>query len=149
MIVFFDSSALVKLFHFEDGTTTVKELAEHNIDSLWILELARLEFKSALYRHVRRGEISENQLKEAITGFDVQTSLFHVEPLTRCVLLEGEALMERYGINNGLRTLDALHLGAFSLLADRDSLFVAADDNLCNVAKIAGFNVMNPLWNGC
>jgi hypothetical protein len=41
--------------------------------------------------------------------------------------------------------LDALHLGAFSLISEKDWIFVAADKNLCKVAKIMGFNTINPL----
>jgi hypothetical protein len=52
--------------------------------------------------------------------------------------------LKKYAKSKGLRTLDALHLGAFRLLADNDWIFVSADEVLCNTAELEGFRVINP-----
>ncbi|MBW1707291.1 MAG: hypothetical protein JRJ86_19380 [Deltaproteobacteria bacterium] len=41
--------------------------------------------------------------------------------------------------------LDALHLGGFSLISEKDWSFVVADNNLCKVAEVIGFTTINPL----
>jgi hypothetical protein len=50
-----------------------------------------------------------------------------------------------YGKVEGLRTLDALHLGTFSFISEKDWIFIAADKNLCKVAKIMEFNTIKPI----
>jgi uncharacterized protein with PIN domain len=50
MNFFFDTSALVKFFHVEAGTELVTQIMEHSSSEIWISELARIEFISALYR---------------------------------------------------------------------------------------------------
>ena len=50
MNFFFDTSALVKFFHVESGTEFVTEIMQHATSEIWISDLARLEFTSALYR---------------------------------------------------------------------------------------------------
>ena len=54
-------------------------------------------------------------------------------------------LLKKYGRTYGLKALDALHLGAFSLISEKDWSFVVADDNLCKVAEVIGFTTINPL----
>ena len=44
MILFFDTSALVKYFHVEEGTEQITALINDPNNEIWILELARIEF---------------------------------------------------------------------------------------------------------
>ena len=48
MNLFFDTSALVKFFHEEEGTDIVTELILDRNNEVWISELGRLEFVSAV-----------------------------------------------------------------------------------------------------
>ena len=48
MILFFDTSALAKFFHNEEGTEAVTDLLNSQENEPWILELATLEFISVL-----------------------------------------------------------------------------------------------------
>jgi uncharacterized protein with PIN domain len=144
MNLFFDTSALVKFFHEEEGTQAVTTLItpENNI---WISELVRIEFTSALFRRFRNNDINDTQLNDAITGFKEEISFFNIEPLGQVIIKEAESLLEKYGKIQGLRTLDALHLGSFNLIAENDWFFVAADENLCKVTQLMGFQSINPL----
>lgn len=109
-----------------------------------MLELVRAEFVSAMYRRRRNNEIDDHQLETALSGFAAQLRLFNVQPLETAVLDHGIRLLEKHGKTAGLRTLDALHLGAYSLLQDSDWAFVCADNNLVSVAEHTGYNVINP-----
>jgi len=144
MNLFFDTSALVKYFHIEEGTDKVTALIRNSDHEIWVLELARIEFMSALFRRYREHIINDEQLGLAISGFETEYSTFNVEPLNQIVASEAEALLKKYGKSEGLRTLDALHLGAFRLLAEEDWIFVSADEVLGNVVQIEGFRVINP-----
>lgn len=48
MNVFFDTSALVKFFHEEEGTETISNLILDPNNDVWILELSRLKFCGSL-----------------------------------------------------------------------------------------------------
>jgi len=145
MNLFFDTSALVKLFHEEEGTEIVTELITSQGNEVFILDLARLEFVSALLRRFRNKEIDENKLSDAIASFEEQIASFNIEPLGEAIINEAELLLKQYGKMQGLRTLDALHLGAFSLISEKDWSFVASDGNLCNIAQLMSFKTINPL----
>ncbi len=145
MNVFFDTSALVKFFHEEEGTDIVTELILDRNNEVWISELGRLEFVSAVFRRFRNKELDEEQLKTAVDSFENQIAGFSVEPLGHAVLEQAELFIKKYGGTYGLKALDALHLGAFSHISEKDWSFVVADDNLCKVAEVIGFATLNPL----
>ncbi len=145
MNLFFDTSALVKFFHEEDGTDRVTEWITFQDNEIWISEIALLEFMSAIHRRFRNGEIEEVRLEEAIAAFEEQMTLFNVEPLAHSVIKESERLLREYGKTHGLRTLDALHLGTYSMIYDEDWVFVVSDENLYKVAELMSFKAINPL----
>jgi predicted nucleic acid-binding protein len=145
MNLFFDTSALVKLFHKEEGSEVVTKLMTAQENEVWISELVRIEFFSAVLRRFRNKEIDEMNLSEAISGFEEQLTSFNIEPFGHAVLVEAEILLKKYGRNRGLRTLDALHLGEFRLISESDWFFVASDGNLCEVAQLIGLKTINPL----
>ena len=147
MNLFFDTSALVKYFHEEQGSEIVTDLITDPENIVHVSDLARLEFISFLYRRYRNKDIDENSLNEAISGFYEEYSRFHVEPLGHAVLQQAEELLMIYGKTYGLRTLDALHLATFFLIKEDNWIFVASDDNLINVTKAIGASVFNPLTN--
>jgi len=142
--LFFDTSALVKYFHLEEGSEKVVLLIQDSNNKVWISGLARIEFISALLKKYRTRVIDSDQLDLAIAGFEVEYTSFNVEPLSSSVGREAEKLLQKYGKSNGLRTLDALHLGGFSLIVDQNWVFVSADEILCHIAQLEGFKVINP-----
>ena len=145
MNLFFDTSALIKFFHEEEGSEIVTKLISSQENKIWILELVRIEFTSALYRRYRNKEIKDKQLIEAISGFNDEIASYNIEPLRQVIIKEAEFLINKYGKIHGLRTLDALHMAAFSLIAEKEWAFVAADVNLCDVVQFIGFKTINPL----
>lgn len=147
MNLFFDTSALVKFFHEEQGTEIVTGIITDDENTIYVSGLARIEFTSAIYRRYRSREIDNYSLMEALKGFDEEFLQFNVEPLGSAVLQEAENLLKSFGKSYGLRTLDALHLATFVLIKEADWFFVACDDNLINTAKAIGAMVFNPLKN--
>ena len=145
MNFFLDTSALVKLFHVEPGTDIVTRIVQHAASEIWISDLARLEFTSAIYRRFRNQELDELRLHTSLTYFENQLHTFRLEPLNQLVIDEAGILLRKYGKVNGLRTLDALHLGTYSLISEHGWCFVTADTVLFNVAREAGFLSLYPL----
>ena len=144
MDCFLDSSALVKVFHAEAGTPFMVGLLGDPGNSIWLTELARVEFVSAVHRRFRQGEIREEELEGALLGFERQISQFHLLGITSPVLTEAESLLRKFGKSEGLRTLDALQFAAYLLVAGEDWTFVCADRRLCGVVRAYGARVINP-----
>jgi predicted nucleic acid-binding protein len=63
VILFFDTSALVKFFHREKGTDAVTSLLTDPDNSVWVSELAKLEFVGALYRRYRMKGIDKDRFQ--------------------------------------------------------------------------------------
>jgi predicted nucleic acid-binding protein len=145
MNFFFDTSALVKFFHVEVGTDTVTQIIENTTSEVFVSELARLEFISALYRHYRNNTLDEIRLHSATTNFEKQLQSFSVEPVNQIVIDEAGNLLKKYGKVHGLRTLDALHLGTFNLISEHGWCFVTADNTLEEVATLSGCLTLNPV----
>jgi predicted nucleic acid-binding protein len=145
MKLYFDTSALVKFFHVEEGTPVVSGLVEDGENQIYISELAKIEFHCALYRRCRNGELESQKLEQALDGFNNQIDAFNIERLGSAVVDEAEKLLQLYGRHHGLRTLDALHLATFSLISERNWHFVSTDSGLNKVANKMGFEVINPL----
>ena len=145
MNLFFDTSAQVKFFHEEEGTNAVTDLILDASNQVWVSELARLEFLSTVFRRFRNKELDEERLNTAVNSFETQVDRFNIEPLGHAVLEEAALLIKNHGRRHGLKALDALHLGTYSLISEQDWAFVATDESLCGTAEIIGYNTINPL----
>lgn len=146
MILFFDTSALVKFFHREEGTDVVVSIISNLKNEVWVSELARLEFICALHRRLRMNEINEDDLNKVLDGFYKEYSRLNTKKIGRAVLNEAEALVKRLGRTLGLRALDAIHLATFNLFDElEEMLFVAADDILLSAAQTIGAKAINPI----
>ena len=144
MNLFFDTSALVKFFHEEEGTEAVTDLILETNNQIWISELSHLEFLSAVFRRFRNRELDEERLNTAVNSSENQVDRFNIEPLGHADLEEAALLLKNHGRTYGLKSLDSLHLGTFSLISEKDWVFVTTDESLCSVAKLIGYNTTNP-----
>jgi len=146
MILFFDTSALIKYFHREEGTEAVVSLISNPNNEVWVSELARLEFICAIYRRFRMKEINEDELNRVIEGFNEEYLNFKAKKIGTAVLNVAEELVKDLGKYLGLTSLDAIHLATFYLFRDLSEIvFVAADDILIRAAKQIGAKIINPI----
>ncbi len=145
MKYFFDTSAFVKFFRDEIGTEKISEIILDKSNDIWIMELAKLEFYSALYRQFRNKELNENELNIIFKELDEDLENIRIEPFTNEIIIEAEKLLKIYGKDYGLRTLDALHLSSCYLISDEDIIFVSSDDILCKVAEKLDIKTINPV----
>ncbi len=146
MRLFLDTSALAKLFVEEIGTPEITARVTAAGADIWVSQLASLEFHSVLWRRHRESKATVDAVEKLIALFDEQAARWHVIPLGNAQVVIAKRLLAQYSGANGLRTLDALQLGAFTLLAeDGPAQFASADARLCAVATTRGEVVFNPL----
>ncbi len=115
---------------------------------IYISELSRVEFRSALARMLRMREINNLAQEEAHKNFskDCRKRFINI-PLNSRTIRKAIELIERHGSTFSIRTLDALQLAACILEGVSDIEFVCADLNLIKICKLEGLQVLNPEEN--
>ena len=145
---YFDSGALVKLYHLETGTAEVDEIVTAPANVIRISRLTVAELTSAFAGKVRTGAITEGDAQAFLLQFrtDIADGKFEVYSVGDSVFAAADRLISRHGFALRLRTLDALQLAVALDLASRGLLdyFVAADRVICEVARSEGLAVINP-----
>jgi len=144
VIYYFDTSALVKLYHPEAGSERVRALYDSARKQLVISNLSIPETFSTFHRKRREVLISKKGTSVILRRFfsDI-TTRFTVTPLDQEHILLSLKLIER----QGLRTLDALHLASAQLFRPLKITFVCADSELLNAAREEGLIILNPEEN--
>lgn len=141
MIYYFDTSALVKIYHQEAGSQTVRAIYGSAKEQIVISNLAIPETFSTFHRKRRESLISKKDaLAISRKFFADSTTQFTVTPLNQSHILLSLNLIDR----QALRTLDALHLASALLLRPLKITFVCADNELVDAAMREGLVCLNP-----
>lgn len=127
MEAFYDSSALVKLFTEESGSKVISSYIDDEKNTVWILDLLRVELQSAVLRKFRNGEISRAMLIGVQEGINQQLQQFNEVFMSGDIVHKATELISRFGEWKGLRTLDALHVAGWMLYAEDEWKFVTSD----------------------
>ena len=135
MHFFFDTSALVKLFSDEKGSTIVRDIIDNKDNTIWISDLVRVEIHSAILRKFRNGEINADQMESILKGIDEQLSFFQEIYMAGDIIVEASSLILKFGKSYGLRTLDAIHLACWQLHSERKCTFITSDKVQADVGK--------------
>ncbi len=145
MIYFCDTSAVIKLYHEEIGTSFMESIFNDIQSAIIISELTTVEFYSALSKKFRTGDISERAKEQAISNFQKDCkNKFIVTPLNRKIVREAITIINKYGNEASIRTLDAIQLAA-SLMENMDDLiFVCSDIKLIKICKLENMETKNP-----
>ena len=140
MIVYLDTSSLVKLYVQEAHTALVKKwVAEAEIVAT--CRIAYPETMSAINRRFRQGDVTEKQYDSLIAKFSGEWARFAAVDFDE---VEAGRLVNLYG----LRGFDAVHLSAATLLkADQNNIslsFSSFDEKLNDAASAEGFTILAP-----
>jgi predicted nucleic acid-binding protein len=146
MNYFFDTSALVKIYHIEAGSDSVLDIY-HSENSITISELGKVEFLSTVYNQkYREKEINEETIEAIINKFDEDLiNKFKLFKFSSLVLDESWILIKKHAKDFSLRTLDCIQLAFFNAYREDEDVFVCADKRLVKVAELEGFTIMVPV----
>jgi predicted nucleic acid-binding protein len=138
---FLDSSALVKRYHQESGTSQVERLFNEPGNRFFISRLALVELHSCFARLVREGILSAANFQQlsARLELDVASGVLAVAAVSNPRLQSASAMLSTHGLTAPARTLDVIHLATAQALHARTRLaaFVAADKRLLASASDA------------
>lgn len=130
MIVYCDTSALIKRYVEEDGTAQVDSLWE-NADAVSTSVVAFAETMAALNRKFREGILSKNEFKETAREFKEDYEKLILVPMNKELNNVIEGLLRKHT----LRGFDAIHLSSALVFAEASAgLVFACFDSALNVA---------------
>jgi predicted nucleic acid-binding protein len=146
---FCDSSAIVKRYVVETGSTYVDALADLKSGNIVLLaRITRVEVAAAFARRLKGTSLTAADAQKALALFqhDLMNNYFTVE-ITPGLLSEAM----RLAVKHALRGYDAVQLAA-ALEANGERLsnslppltLVSADTELNNAAQVEGLNVEDP-----
>src|SRR5665647_359330 len=124
MNVFFDTSSLFKLYHRESGTEELMSLFnEVGIEVIYLAEISKIEFSSAVWKKCRKNEIDEDLAIQLIEKFDKDSVRFNYVPENQMLRLNAKGLIGKHW-RMGLRTLDSIQLASALKMKKQITLFL-------------------------
>ena len=141
MNAFLDTSALIKLYHAEAGSERLTAYIEEQVDTIFLSELATLEFRSAIWRRVRMREIEQETALRVIACFDADADNYTWIAIQSGLVRIASDLFNIYGAQ-GLRTLDALQLASALMVKKNECVFFTSDNLLRSFFSMEGLSVI-------
>ena len=145
---FLDTSALAKVYRQETGSGFVDRALSESGSQYVISRLAIVEMESVFALKARMGEIDQGSVEIARSRLeaDLARRRFLVAAVNDEHFRSARQLLVKHASVEALRTLDSLQLSVALGLrqAGLVTAFVAADQKLCPVASLEGFEVTNP-----
>ena len=139
MIVYFDTSALIKLYVEEEGSSAVRDLMA-SLDLAASSNVLPVELRGSLARMSRSARLDATSYDRARADFEEDWPAMTVVPATGVVLAHAAELAERHF----LKALDAIHLAsALTLSGHEDDLVLSTWDRpLLDAASAEGIRVI-------
>ena len=135
-IVYFDSSAFVKLLAEEAGSDLAAELWD-GCDAAVASRLAYPEVRAALAAAARNHDLADHELDEAEHAWDEYWAAARPVELTAAVERNAGHLARQHA----LRGADAVHLASALAIGDPDLVIAVWDRRLHAGARAAGLRV--------
>lgn len=140
MKLFFDTSALFKLYHREEGTLELIDFFKNNpINAVYVSEITEIEFSSAVWKKCRKGEIDEDTARIIIEKFEKDSEKYSFITQNYQVRKTAAQLIAKYW-KEGLRSLDSIQLASALNVRLSVDYFITSDDILSDVALKEGLN---------
>lgn len=131
MILYLDTSALVKLYAEEEGTGVVERAVEE-AEAVATSVVAYAEARAAFARKLREGVFSRENRDDAVEALDEDWGAFEKPEVTGDLALEAGNLAEEHA----LRGFDAVHLASALLVRE---VYAGQDDGETEVVFL-GFD---------
>lgn len=139
MILFFDTSALIKRYISETGSNKVDELFEIS-ENIIVSPVTKIEVYSSLKRLLVTNLISEEDYETVKSNIDYDFRYFTVVSLNEKIEKEVIKLIERHQ----LKALDSIQLASCLYRKADIRDFIVSDVKLKNAAEAENIEVIDP-----
>jgi predicted nucleic acid-binding protein len=138
MKVFFDTSALFKLYHRENGTEELMNMFNNSdIEVIYLSEITTVEFSSVIWKKCRMNEIAESSAIQLIDKFNKDSVKFSFVPESQLLRLKAKDLIAKHWIK-GLRTLDSIQLASALEVKNQIEMLLTSAKLLAEISKMEG-----------
>lgn len=140
MILYCDTSSLIKLYLDEEHATTVRDWVK-KAELIATCRVALPEMVSACTRRLNLGDLDLPLYRRLLSAIRADWPHLLTLDVDECLAAD---LVERHG----LRGFDAVHLAAARRLAGRDAIelaFTSCDGRLNQAATAEGLRVLTPI----
>jgi len=133
MILYLDTSALVKLYVDEEDSERIRGLVE----AARVVATSRVSYveaRAGIARKLREGDLTEGEYRQILEGLEKDWKNYFIVEVSERVTRIGGELVERHP----LRGFDAIHLASGILLKNRteeEVLFACFDERLNEAAQ--------------
>ena len=138
MVVFLDTSTLIKLYYREDDSEQLANQISEKAQEIFLFEITKVEFTSAIWKKVRTGDITSEIAKQVIECFENDYNKFKWIFADSTIIEISNQLFRKYG-QTSLRTLDALQLGSCISAKEEIDVFLTHDKFLNELFNKEGF----------
>lgn len=141
-MIYLDTSALVKKYVREEGTSLVRRLMEE-ADHTFTSKIAYAEALAAFARRYREGDLSRDRYRKVVRSFERDWQGFAQVEVSDEILWGTRDVIRRHP----LRGADAIHLSSalWVFRALRKPLqFISSDGRLLEAARIERLNTLMP-----
>jgi predicted nucleic acid-binding protein len=143
MIIYFDSSALVKMFVEEEGSPAIKKFASDALPKENVIfatsAVTKAEVMAGLAAMRRGRYLTQRRFQKAVMDFRERWKVFHIPEVTVFLIDRSGEI----GLNHKIKGCDAFQLA--SALGVEVDLFVSTDKDLNAAASQNGLDVWNPM----
>ncbi len=123
MKIFLDTSSLLKLYHKEADTAELELIfSTVKITDIFLSEISKIEFTSAIWKKVRTKEITESEALTTLDLFESDFRKYSFVATDSIIIEQARILVSKYGIQ-GLRTLDSIQLSVSVSLFQQAEIF--------------------------
>lgn len=143
MLIFLDSSALVKYYLTERGSMWVRSLVDDSQNVILVSAIALPEVTSALARRQREGLFGKRFLHESYQGFQEDLRVTFQRIAVEDTLLEEAAELT---LRHPLKGYDAVQVATALVTQQRfiALTFISADKQMLRAAQSEGMQTENP-----
>lgn len=127
MKIFLDTSSLIKLYYKEEGTSSLDKIfAENIISEIFISEITKVEFVSAIYKKLRTRNLHQQNVNDILNAFISDEHNYSIVLMSSEIIDISQSLIKKYGIA-GLRSLDAMQLASVCSIKSQIELAITSD----------------------
>jgi predicted nucleic acid-binding protein len=125
--IFLDTSSLIKLYYKEEGTSSLDKIfAEYSISEIFISEITKVEFFSAIYKKLRTKHLHQQNVNDILSAFISDEHNYSIVLMSSEIIDVSQSLIKKYGIA-GLRSLDAIQLASVCNIKGQIELAITND----------------------
>jgi predicted nucleic acid-binding protein len=138
---FFDTSALVKIYHQEDDSDRIIDVFNSRVE-IFVSELSVIEYHSVIHRKFREGHLSRIDMYKILKRFEIDLIVrFKLLIFNPLVISSAKEIFKKIGEEIFVRSLDVIQLGFFKSYLKNSDVFLTFDSRqIIAVEELRGKN---------